>query len=412
MDLHFTKDPLPTAIIAFGLDLYKKLNRSDTCKNIFFSPISITSALAMVQLGARGSSRTQMEEVLHFNRTLGSARPAASEGKMGLLVSEPEGDTAAQFSVEEGIYPEIKKLLFQLNNLSNDYELNVANNLFMQKGYEFLKQYLTRTKEIFGAIMQTVDFQNATEEARQEINLEVARQTKGNIKDLFPPGIIQPDTVLVLANAVYFKATWEHQFDPKLTTEREFKLNETESKHVQMMHQKGRFKLGYTMERDAQILCLPYHGKVLSMIIILPDDIGNLKQVENTMTSENLAHWTASENLTEENVEVYLPQFKLEESFDLNSPLQALGMIDVFDRSRADLSGMAASNQLYLSKVLHKAFVDVDEVGTKAAAATGAVVSNRSLPSYKLFEANHPFLFCIRHNPSDAILFLGKLCSP
>nr|XP_060630705.1 leukocyte elastase inhibitor-like [Anolis sagrei ordinatus] len=406
MDLSITKDSLPKAITAFGLDLYKKLNKSDVCKNIFLSPMSISTALGMVLVGAWGNTKTQMGKVLHFDRSLGSTRSYAFQRRMA-DVSEPERE-----NVDGKINLEVKKLLSQLNHLNPGYQMNIANNLFIQNGYDFFQQYLVCIKDVYGATLESVDFFNATEEARQTINLEVEKQTQGNIKELFAPGVIGSDTVLVLANAIYFKATWEHQFDPSRTTEKDFRLNENESKPVQMMHQRGRFQLGLVRSINAQILCLPYVGELLSMIILLPKDIGDLEQVENSMTCETLADWTSQQNMMENHVEVYLPRFKLEDTFDLNITLQALGMTDVFDQSKADLSGMSPSQQLFLSKVIHKAYVDVNEVGTEAAAATGASVSSRSLISYELFLADHPFLFCIRHNPTNTILFLGKFCSP
>ncbi|XP_058033049.1 leukocyte elastase inhibitor-like isoform X2 [Ahaetulla prasina] len=313
---------------------------------------------------------------------------------------------------EGTIYSEFKQLLLQLNSLSHGYQLKLANNLFMQKGYQFLQQYLTSTKEIYNAMVQIVDFYLATEETRKRINLEIYKQTQGNIKELFAPGVIGPQTVLVLANAIYFKATWQHQFDPKYTTERNFRLNENETKPVHMMYQRGRFKLGHTDGKSAQILCLPYVDELLSMIIILPNDISRLEQVEAALTCKNLASWLSPGNLREHPVEIYIPRFKLETCYDLSLTLQGLGLIDVFSEAKADLLGMSPSRQLFLSTVIHKAYVDINEVGTEAAAATGVAVSNRSLERHKLFVADHPFLFCILHNPTDTVLFLGKLCCP
>uniref|UniRef100_A0A8D2L116 Serpin family B member 11 (gene/pseudogene) n=1 Tax=Varanus komodoensis TaxID=61221 RepID=A0A8D2L116_VARKO len=391
-------DSLSQAVTAFGLDVYNKLNKSGACKNVFISPLSISAAMAMVVGGAMGSTKTQMEKVsIETN-----VPPGASYNDPFLCWHLSDIQATSEF----------KKLLLQLNNLSPAYQLNLANNLFIQAGHKFLQQYLTFTKETFGAMLQTVDFSNAVEEAREIINLEIERQTQGKraIGELFAPGVIGPEAVLVLGNAVYFKATWEHQFDPNCTVERAFRLSKNASKPVHMMHQKGIFKLGYMRGTNARILCLPYVGEVLSMLIMLPKDIGDLEQVNQKQA--NFAHWTASENMEEDHVEVYIPRFKLEDSFDLNMTLQALGMIDVFDKSKANLSGMSPSHPLFLSNVLHKAFLEVNEEGTEAAAVAGAVISIRSLVTYDLFLVDHPFLFCIQHNPTNTVLFLGKLCSP
>uniref|UniRef100_A0A8C8SUK4 Serpin domain-containing protein n=1 Tax=Pelusios castaneus TaxID=367368 RepID=A0A8C8SUK4_9SAUR len=179
-----------------------------------------------------------------------------------------------------------------------------------------------------------------------------------------------------------------------------------------MMKQKGTFNIAYVQEINAQILELPYAGKSLSMIILLPDDIIGLEQVERAMTYEKLTHWTSSENMRQREVEVHLPRFKLEHTFDLNLSLQEMGMTDAFDQSRADLSGMAPSKRLWLSNVVHKAYVEVNEEGTVAAGATGSVAVNKSYPSPAIFMADHPFLFLVKHNPTNTILFLGKLFSP
>ncbi|NWS90640.1 SPB10 protein, partial [Toxostoma redivivum] len=188
-------------------------------------------------------------------------------------------------------------------------------------------------------------------------------------------------------------------------------------KPVQMMYQKGKFKLGYIEEVAAQILELPYAQRSLSMIILLPGDeadgsVGGLEQIESTVTYDNLMLWASSENMFETTVEVYLPQFKLEGTFNLNEVLQEMGMTDIFTESKVDLSAMTFAKSLVLSSVVHKAYVEVNEEGTVAAAGTGASIVRRSLPLTEVFMANHPFLFFIRHNPTNAIVFFGKLCSP
>ncbi|NXT84136.1 SPB9 protein, partial [Zapornia atra] len=190
-----------------------------------------------------------------------------------------------------------------------------------------------------------------------------------------------------------------------------------EKKPVQMMYQKGTFKYSYIEEIGAQVLELPYAQKSLSMIILLPGDAANesthgLEQIESTMTYENLMLWTSSERMFETRVEVYLPRFKLEGNFNLNEVLQEMGMTDIFTESKADLSAMSFSKSLVMSNVVHKTFVEVNEEGTTASAGSGAVIVGRSLPLTEVFIADHPFFFLITHNPTNAILFFGKLCSP
>uniref|UniRef100_A0A8C3SQN4 Serpin family B member 11 n=1 Tax=Chelydra serpentina TaxID=8475 RepID=A0A8C3SQN4_CHESE len=365
------------AITEMGLDLYNELNKNSANKNIFFSPMSISAGLVMVLLGARGNTANQMQMV-SVNKT----------------------------HVHAFIFYICSNVTISTTG-SDLWILTLINYLYIT-----VQQYLECTKELYGAMLQTVDFGSATEAARQTINSWVESKTQGKIRELFVPGVIDSTAVLVLVNAIYFKANWEYKFEEKHTMPRVFRINQNESKSVQMMYQKDRFKIAHIQEMNAQILMLPYAGKSLNMIILLPDDITGLEQVERAMTYEKLTHWTSLESMREREVEVYLPRFKLEDTFELNLPLKEMGMIDVFKQSKADLSGMAPSRRLFLSKVVHKAYVEVNEEGTLAAAATGSVVVNRSYPSGALFMADHPFLFFIQHNPTNTILFLGKLCSP
>ncbi|KFV19501.1 Serpin B12 [Tauraco erythrolophus] len=390
-------------ITEFCLDLYNKLNRNAEDMNIVFSPMSISVALALVHLGAKNTTAAQIEKV-SINETCRDASTL-----LALPLMEMLGILARHVSFQA--------LLLHLQNLGENYVLTLANNLFIQQGFELQQQFLTCTKQLYGAMLQTVDFHGAIEAARTKINTWVESETQGKIKELFAPGVIGVHALLVLVNVIYFKASWEHKFEEQKTVQRDFKLNQNERKPVQMMYQKGMFKLGYVEEISAQILELPYAQKSLSMIILLPGDVADgstsgLEQIESTMTYENLMLWTSSEHMFETRVEVYLPRFKLEGTFNLNEVLQEMGMTDVFTESKADLSAMSFAKSLVLSNVVHKTYVEVNEEGTIAAAATGAVIVRRSLPLTEVFMADRPFLFFIRHNPTHTILFFGKLCSP
>uniref|UniRef100_A0A663MRQ7 Serpin family B member 11 (gene/pseudogene) n=1 Tax=Athene cunicularia TaxID=194338 RepID=A0A663MRQ7_ATHCN len=372
-------------VTEFCLDVYNKLNRNAEDTNIVFSPMSISVALALVHLGAKNNTAVQIEKVY---------------GGIVMFCNK-DGDLN---------HKEFQTLLLQLQNLGERYVLNLANNLFIQQGFEL-------QQELYGAMLQTVDFHGAVEAARIKINSWVESETQGKIKELFAPGVIDAHALLVLVNVIYFKASWEHKFEEQKTVERDFRLNQNEKKPVQMMYQKGPFKLGYIEEMGAQVLELPYAQKSLSMIILLPGDMADgstsgLEQIESTMTYENLMLWASSEHMFETTVEVYLPRFKLEGTFNLNEVLQEMGMTDIFTESKADLSAMSFAKSLVLSNVIHKTYVEVNEEGTVAAAGTGAVIVRRSLPLTEVFMADHPFLFFIRHNHSNTILFFGKLCSP
>ncbi|XP_050827415.1 serpin B12 isoform X2 [Serinus canaria] len=362
------------------------------------------------------------KKVLHVREAAGRMS-LGSEHESAAPEMEPEGSQESQpaFSEcnKEGDlnHKAFQELLLQLQNLGEKYVLTLANNLFIQQGFELQQQFLTCSKELYGAMLQTVDFHGAVEAARRKINAWVESETQGKIKELFAPGVIDGRALLVLVNVIYFKASWERKFEEEKTVQRDFKLNQNRKKPVQMMYQKGKFRLGYIEEVGAQILELPYAQKSLSMIILLPGDVAvgsvsGLEQIESTITYENLMQWASSENMFETTVEVYLPRFKLEGTFNLNEVLQEMGMTDIFTESKVDLSAMTFAKSLVLSNVVHKACVEVNEEGTVAAAGTGASIVRRSLPLTEVFMANHPFLFFIRHNPTSTITFFGKLCSP
>ncbi|KAK2534103.1 serpin b12 [Columba guinea] len=418
----FMMDPISRSITEFCLGLYNKLNRNAKDTNIAFSPMSISVALGLVHLGARNNTAAQIEKVLHIRKDAGRMS-FGSDLESAALEMEPERSQERQSSLSQcnkdgNLNHEVfQALLLQLQNLGEGYVLSLANNLFIQQGFELRQQFLTCAKELYAAILQTVDFHSAVEVARIKINSWVESETQGKIKELFAPGVIDRRAVLVLVNVIYFKASWEYKFEEQKTVQKDFKLNQNEKKPVPMMYQKGMFKLGFIEEMGAQVLELPYAQKTLSMIILLPGDMADgstsgLEQIESTMTCENLVLWTSSEHMFETRVEVYLPRFKLEGTFSLNEVLKEMGMTDIFTESKADLSAMSFTNTLVLSNVVHKTYVEVNEEGTVASAATGAVAVARSLPLTEVFMADHPFLHFIRYNPTNTILFFGKFCSP
>ncbi|XP_033368002.1 serpin B11-like isoform X3 [Parus major] len=415
-------DSISRPVTEFCLDLYKKLNRSAEDTNIVFSPMSISVALALIHLGAKNNTAAQIEKVLHVRKAGGRMR-LGYDHESAAAEMEPEGSLESQPSFSECNkegdlnHKVFQELLLQLQNLGDKYVLTLANNLFIQQGFELQQQFLMCSKELYGAMLETVNFHGAVEAARRKINAWVESETQGKIKELFAPGVIDVHALLVLVNVIYFKASWEHKFKEEKTVQRDFKLNQGRKKPVQMMYQKGKFKLGYLEEVGAQILELPYAQNSLSMIILLPGDVADgsvsgLEQIESRITYENLLLWASSENMFETTVEVYLPRFKLEATFNLNEVLQEMGMTDIFTESKVDLSAMTSAKSLVLSNVVHKAYVEVNEEGTEAAAGTGASIVRRSLPLTEVFMANHPFLFFIRHNPTNAIVFFGKLCLP
>nr|XP_021484299.1 leukocyte elastase inhibitor A-like [Meriones unguiculatus] len=236
------------------------------------------------------------------------------------------------------------------------------------------------------------------------------------IPELLAVGVVDSMTKLVLVNAIYFKGMWQEKFMKRDTTDAPFRLNKKDTKTVKMMYQKKKFPFGYIPDLKCKVLEMPYQGGELSMVILLPEDTEDesmgLKKIEEQLTSEKLREWTKREKLETIDVHVKLPRFKLEESYTLNSNLGSLGVQDLFTSSKADLSGMSGSRDLFISKIVHKSFVEVNEEGTEAAAATGGIATFCMLLPEEEFTVDHPFLFFIRHNPTANLLFLGRVCSP
>ncbi|CAI5780094.1 SERPIN domain-containing protein [Podarcis lilfordi] len=393
-------DSLSVANGSFLLDLYKKLIQSSE-GNIFFSPWSITSVLAMVHMGARGRTASQMAEVLRFNASSEeSERPSQEPG----------------LSKDETINSQFQELISKINQPNNTYLLKTANRVYGEKTFDFNSEYLQLTKKYYHAELQPVDFLNAAEQVRDQINVWVEKQTDNKIKNLLPKDSVGAQTALVIVNAIYFKGKWEKRFEKANTTEKPFRLSKTQSKPVQMMFLKGTLPTFYIDILRVRILELPYENNDVSMFIMLPDDIEDestgLEMLEKELTYERLSIWTSSDMMQKRKVELHLPRIKLEESFDLKSTLSSMGMKDAFIPGQANFLGMSKKGDLALSEVYHKSFVEINEEGTEAAAASAATIVIRSSQKPIKFEANHPFIFFIKHKATKTTLFLGRFSSP
>ncbi|XP_065685937.1 heterochromatin-associated protein MENT-like [Patagioenas fasciata] len=405
-------ESLSVSTNSFTLDLYKKLNETSKGQNIFFSPWSIATALAMVYLGAKGDTATQMAEVLHFNQTAveeGSSETARPLGKPKKRKMDSEHNQA------ENIHSAFKELLSAINKPRSTYLLKSANQLYEEKTYPLLPRFLQLITNYYNAKPQAVNFKTAAEQARVLINSWVENETERKIQDLLPAGSLNSRTVLVLVNVIYFKGNWKKKFLEENTSEMPFRLSKTKTKPVQMMFLRHTFLILHETTMKFKIIELPYVENELSMFVFLPDDINDnttgLELVERELTYEKLAEWTKSASMTKAEVDLYLPKLKLEENYDLKSTLSSMGIRNAFDPTQADFTGMSAKKDLFISKVIHKAFVEVTEEGTEAAAATGVLVLRSKAPVVT-FKADHPFLFFIKHNKSQTILFFGRLCSP
>ena len=383
----------------FALTAYSQLARGKG--NVFFSPCSIHTALAMTYAGAQNATADQMYAALGF---WGSDKPVGG-GKSG----QP-GDARVR-PAQEKTHVAYKAFLAQLKpGAGAGYQLTVANALWGQKGFPWRAEFLKATKDNYGAGLQEVDFAAAPEPSRNTINAWVEEKTQQKIKDLVPEGVVTSDTRLVLTNAVYFKGTWAAPFDTQATQEAPFHLGDGKDVQAPLMYRQDRY--GYAEAEGLQALSMPYKGDELSMVVLLPKAVDGLAALEKDIVSGKLASHLAA--LQTRKVEVFLPRFKMTCQFRLEEPLAAMGMKDAFDPGKADFSGMAGKKDLFISAVVHKAFVEVNEEGTEAAAATGVAISltSEEVDPNPVFRADHPFLFLIRHNATGAILFMGRLCDP
>jgi serpin B len=379
----------------FAFELYSKLRSSKG--NLFFSPYSISTALALTYSGARGQTESQMAGVLHFPVITKSGTELSKQSK---LIPDRK-----QFA---SVFAEIIKDLNSRGE-KGGYQLNVANALWGQKDYGFLEQYLEQIETNYGGKLNEVDFIRAAETARKTINRWVEQKTNNKINNLIPKGVLDPMTRLVLTNAIYFKGNWARQFKKDKTKDAPFTLTDGEKVDAAMMNQTAEF--GY-METDSfQGLELPYVDDDLSMIILLPKEIDGPDEFEKTLTIENLSKWLSK--LRKREVVVSVPKFKMTSQFGLASVLKSMGMTDAFS-SNANFSGINGKRNLFISAVIHKAYVDVNEEGTEAAAATVVTMKLTSvMPSRTpVFRADHPFLFLIRDNHSGSILFIGRVMNP
>ncbi len=366
----------------FAFSLYQKL-RAEESGNLFYSPYSISLALAMTYAGARGETERQMSNALHFILSQDKLHPAFNALDLQ-LASRGEGSSG-----QDG----------------KGFRLNIANAIWGQQGYDFLQGFLDKLAENYGAGMKIANFTEAPENSRVAINDWVAQQTEEKIKDLIPSGAIDNLTRLVLTNAIYFNAAWLHPFDVRATAEGDFHLLTGSSVRVPMMRQTGLF--GYARDTGYQAVELLYDGSEISMVILLPDK-GNFDPFENSLNAELISQ--TSKDLSRNRIELTMPSFEFEAQFKLGETLKKMGMSDAFNPQLADFSGMDGTKDLSISDAFHKAFVLVNENGTEAAAATGVVIGVTSVPPR--VTVDRPFIFLIRDIATNTTLFVGRVMDP
>ncbi len=364
---------------SFGLDVYRHLCREKG--NQFLSPLSLTIALAMTLEGARGETAAAMRQVLKLS---------------------------VDDSVRQRGFAQIRELINQPGRKS---QLRLANAVWVQKDFPVLKNYLEIITRFYDGRASNVDFINQREEARKMINQWTEEKTAGKIRDLIPPGVIDHLTRLILTNAIYFRGLWLLPFNAELTRPEKFYLSEDEEIEVPMMRFLGdRARFPYMENEDLQMLEMFYEGQDLSMLLLLPrkKDISSL---ESKLSLETLEGW--KRELKEERVDVYLPRFKIETKYFLKDKLEAMDMAVAFT-PQANFSGINGRKDLFIQQVIHQAFIEVNEEGTEAAAASGVLIGRTAyIPEKKfIFRADHPFIFLIQEKSSGAVLFLGRLYDP
>jgi len=366
----------------FAVDLYSEYKSEEG--NIFFSPYSISTALAMTYEGAKGQTAEEMQSVFYF----------------------PEDDSVRR-SGYASLYNEI-------NKGDKKYKLSTANALWAEQDYTFLDEYFDLINQYYDGKVTNLDFKTDLENSRITINNWVEDKTNDKIKDLIPSGLITSITRLVLTNAIYFKGEWVKQFNEEETQDRDFRISSNNNVKVKMMQRTDDESIwSYAENNQLQILEMPYSGEELSMLVLLPKD-DDIESLENSITTEKLSEW--KNNLEEQRVNIVIPRFKFETKYFMSDTLVKMGMLTAFS-DVADFSGMTGKMDLNIDEVIHQAFVEVNEEGTEAAAATAVIMKPTTSigleePIIPAFMADHPFIFVIQQKDSGNILFMGRVTNP
>ncbi|KAM5158482.1 leukocyte elastase inhibitor-like [Mantella aurantiaca] len=365
----------------FAVDAFQEISRNAEGQNVVFSPLSLFTALAMVFLGARGNTSTQISKALHYSDV-------------------------------KDVHFGCRSIWEELEKKSEGHILIVANKLFGQKSYEFLPAFLKGTEDLYNAGLEQLDFYNNAEQSRQYINNWVSQQTNGKIQQLLPEQSISSNTALVVTNTLYFAANWTKQFRELRTHEDSFTLLSNVQVKVKMMYMINHFKIKYIENPGLKIVELPYGPKEdFSMVIMIPDNNNIFKKVKEMISYEKLKVWISPADMKMTNIELQLPKFKMEKNFSLKETLKSMGVTDPFSQVKANFSGMTNQSNMFMSDVYHQTFLEVNEKGTEAASSTASVMSFRSLPSDEI-KADRPFYVVIKHNQSDCIVLFGVVNKP
>ncbi|KAE8610357.1 hypothetical protein XENTR_v10012095 [Xenopus tropicalis] len=380
---------LSQANAKFAIAFYKNLADSkQNTENIFMSPLSISQAFTMAKLGACNNTLKELMEVFYFD-----------------TISERASDQIHYF------FAKLNCRLFRKANKSS--ELVSVNRLFGEKSLTFNETYQDISELVYGAKLLPLNFKEKPELSREIINNWVSDKTEKRITDVIPVGVITPDTVLVLINAIYFKGLWKSKFNSENTKMEQFYPDESNHCLAATMYQEGIFRYSSFKDDGVQVLELPYKGDDITMVLVLPSPETPLMKVEQNLTLEKLGNWLQKSR--ELQLSVYLPRFRVEDSFSVKEKLQQMGLVDLFDPNSAKLPGIVAGGRtdLYVSDAFHKAFLEVNEEGSEAAASTAVILTGRSLNLNRItFRANRPFLVFIREVAINSVLFMGRVANP
>ncbi|XP_048201975.1 serpin I2 [Perognathus longimembris pacificus] len=364
----------------FAVDLYQAICLSQE-NNIVFSPLGATVLLGMVQLGAKGKAQQQIRQALKL----------------------PETSIGEEFSA-------LKSFFSASSEKKQEFTFNLASALYLQEGFSVKEQYLHGNKEFFQSSTELVDFLDAMVCA-ETINAWVESKTDGKIKNMFSKEDFGPLTRLVLVNAIYFKGEWKHKFRKENTQLMEFTKKDGSTVKIPMMMAQSKTKYGYFSESSMkyEVLELPYKGDDFSLIIVLPAKDVSMEEVEKRITAHQILKW--SSEMQEEEVEMALPRFNIEQKLDFKEALYFLNVTEMFSGG-CDLSGITDSSEVYVSKVMQKIFLEINEDGSEAVTSTGMHLPVIMSLTQARFIANHPFLFIVKNNPTESILFMGRVTNP
>ncbi|XP_073069291.1 serpin B5 [Manis javanica] len=374
-------DALQLANSAFAIDLFKQLCVKEPAGNVLFSPICLSTSLSLAQVGAKGDTANEIGQVLHFEN----------------VKDVPFG---------------FQTVTSDVNKLSSFYSLKLIKRLYVDKSLNPSTEFISSTKRPYAKEMETVDFKDKLEETKDQINSSIKDLTDGHFENILADNSVNDQTQILVVNAAYFVGKWMKKFPESETKECPFRVNKTDTKPVQMMSTEATFCMGNIDSINCKIIELPFQNKHLSMLILLPTDVEDgstgLEKVEKQLNSEMLSRWTNASTMANAKVKLSIPKFKVEKMINPKASLQNLGLRNIFNENTSDFSGMSETKGVALSNVIHRACLEITEDGGESIEVPGS----RILQHKDEFNADHPFIYIIRHNKTRSIIFFGKFCSP